>query len=164
MFLILILIQILILRFCVSFCALYIPFHFLFKGRKCNYALNCSHLYHNASKFNNERKKKLLQRHLFFRKQKKVELIKRLSIVFILHLLDMYIVCIWRIVVRVGEFSSLGYKIGKKCPKLNIPKDNLIGVMGRCQKVPKFDFQSQFSMSKIIGIFFNFLFHWRISF
>ena len=31
-----------------------------------------------------------------------------------------------------------------------------IGVMGRCQKVPKFDFQSQFSMSKIIRIFLNF--------
>ena len=38
----------------------------------------------------------------------------------------------------------------------------IIGVMGRCQKVPKFDFQSQFSMSKIIGIFLIF-FHWRIS-
>ena len=30
--------------------------------------------------------------------------------------------------------------------------------MGRCQNVPKFDFQSQFSMSKIIVIFFNFVF------
>jgi hypothetical protein len=28
--------------------------------------------------------------------------------------------------------------------------------VGSCQKVPKFDFQSQFSMSKIIGIFLNF--------
>ena len=28
--------------------------------------------------------------------------------------------------------------------------------MGRCQKVPKFDFQIQFSMSKIIGIFLFF--------
>ena len=55
---------ILILRLCFSFCALYIPFHFLFKERKCNYALNCSHFYHNASKCsNNERKKKLLQRY-----------------------------------------------------------------------------------------------------
>ena len=35
--------------------------------------------------------------------------------------------------------------------------------MESCQKVPKFDFQSQFSMSKIIGIFLNFFFHWRIS-
>ena len=30
--------------------------------------------------------------------------------------------------------------------------------MGRCQKVPKFDFQSQFSTSKIIGIFLIFFF------
>ena len=33
-----------------------------------------------------------------------------------------------------------------------------IGVMGRCQKVPKFDFQSQFSTSKIIWIFLIFFF------
>ena len=33
--------------------------------------------------------------------------------------------------------------------------------MGSCQRVAKFDFQSQFSMSKIIGIFLIF-FHWRI--
>ena len=31
-----------------------------------------------------------------------------------------------------------------------------IGVMGRYQKVPSFDFQSQFPESKIIGIFLNF--------
>ena len=35
------------------------------------------------------------------------------------------------------------------------------GSMASCQKVPKFDFQSQFSMSKITWIFLNF-FHWRI--
>jgi hypothetical protein len=29
---------------------------------------------------------------------------------------------------------------------------------GEVSKVPKFDFQSQFSMSKIIGIFLNFFF------
>ena len=29
------------------------------------------------------------------------------------------------------------------------------GLMASCQKVPKFDFQSQFSMSKIIRIFLN---------
>ena len=34
--------------------------------------------------------------------------------------------------------------------------------MGR-QKVSKADFQSQFSMSKIIWIFLSFFFHWRIS-
>ena len=46
------------------------------------------------------------------------------------------------------------------CLKINTPKGNYwilrIGIMGRCQKVPKFDFQSQFCMSKIIGIFLNF--------
>ena len=31
--------------------------------------------------------------------------------------------------------------------------------MGSCQKVPKFDFQSQFFMSNIIRIFLNFFFH-----
>ena len=36
-----------------------------------------------------------------------------------------------------------------------------IGVMGRCQKVPKSDLQSHFSSSKIIRIFLIF-FHWRI--
>jgi hypothetical protein len=30
------------------------------------------------------------------------------------------------------------------------------GLMVSCQKVPKFDFQSQFSMSKFIQIFLNF--------
>ena len=30
--------------------------------------------------------------------------------------------------------------------------------MASCQKVPKFDFQSQISMSKIIRIFLNFFF------
>ena len=52
------------------------------------------------------------------------------------------------------------------CLRINILKGNYwilrIGLMGRCQKVPKFDFQSQFSMSKIIRIFLNFFFHWRI--
>jgi hypothetical protein len=32
------------------------------------------------------------------------------------------------------------------------------GLMASCQKVPKFDIQSQFSMSKIIRIFLNFFF------
>jgi hypothetical protein len=30
--------------------------------------------------------------------------------------------------------------------------------MGKCQKVPKFDFQSQFSSSEIIQIFLNLFF------
>ena len=34
--------------------------------------------------------------------------------------------------------------------------------MGRCQKVHKFDFQSQLSMSKIIGIFLHFFFFKKI--
>ena len=62
-------------------------------------------------------------------------------------------------VIRVVEFSCGGYKNEK------IRKGTYwilkIGVMGRCQKVPKFDFQSQFSMSKLIGIFFIF-FTWKI--
>ena len=43
------------------------------------------------------------------------------------------------------------------CLKINLTKGNngmlRIGVMGRCQKVPKFNFQSQYSLLKIIGIF-----------
>ena len=46
--------------------------------------------------------------------------------------------------------------------RINILKGNYwilrIGLMGRCQKVSKFDFQSQFSVSKIIRIFLNFFF------
>ena len=46
--------------------------------------------------------------------------------------------------------------------KINIPKDDhwilRIGVTGSCQEVTKFDFQSQFSMSKIIRIFLIFFF------
>ena len=51
------------------------------------------------------------------------------------------------------------------CIKIYTHKGNYcilkIGLMGRCQKVPNFDFQSQFSMSKIIRIFFNFFFSWK---
>ena len=51
-----------------------------------------------------------------------------------------------------------GLQIGKDfCLKINKPKGNYwilrIVVMGRCHKVPWFDFQRQLSMSKIIGIF-----------
>ena len=68
------------------------------------------------------------------------------------------------------EAMATGYRIFKQgiqnckyfCLKINIPKGNYwilrIGVGGRCQKVPKFDFQSQFSMSKIIRSFLNFFF------
>ena len=48
------------------------------------------------------------------------------------------------------------------CLKINVPKGNYwilrIGLMGMPQKMPKFDFQSQFLLSKIIGIFLNFFF------
>ena len=48
------------------------------------------------------------------------------------------------------------------CLRINILKGNYwilsFGLMASCQKVPKFDFQSQFSMSKIIRIFLNFFF------
>ena len=42
------------------------------------------------------------------------------------------------------------------CLRINIPRGNYwifrIGLVGRCQKMSKFNFQSQFSMSKIIWI------------
>ena len=66
-------------------------------------------------------------------------------------------------VIRVVKFSSGGYKIRKIFYlRINIPKGNYwtlsFGLMASCQKVPKFDFQSQLSMSKMIKIFFNFFF------
>ena len=70
----------------------------------------------------------------------------------------LHIMAIWFV-----EFSSGGYKIRK----INILKRNdwilRNGLMGRSKKVPKFDFQSQFSISKVIrSSFIFFLFHWRI--
>ena len=74
----------------------------------------------------------------------------------------------WNDVVFYPIYGSRGCRVFKQgiqnykecCLKINIPKGNYwilrIGVMGRCQKVPKFDVQSQFSMSKIIGIFLIF--------
>ena len=64
--------------------------------------------------------------------------------------------------IPVVEFSWEGYKIRKVFgQKSTVAKWNnwilWIGVMGRCQKVPKFDFQSQFSTSKIIGILLDFI-------
>ena len=61
---------------------------------------------------------------------------------------------IWQ---RVVEFSNRGYIIRKKmsvdfCLRINISKGNYwilsFGLMVSSQKVPKFDFQSQFSTSK----------------
>ena len=47
------------------------------------------------------------------------------------------------------------------CLQINIPKQNYwnlsFGLTESCQKVPKFDFQSQFSVSKIIRILIIFL-------
>ena len=65
--------------------------------------------------------------------------------------------------IRVVEFSNGGFNIrkifGQKSTVVNWNNWNLqIGVMGRCQKVPKSDFQSQFSTSKIIWIFLIFFF------
>ena len=51
-------------------------------------------------------------------------------------------------VIQVVEFSSGGYKNQHTQRKL-------LNFENWCQKVSKFDFQSQFSMSKIIGIFLN---------
>ena len=55
-----------------------------------------------------------------------------------------------------------GAKLERFLPKNQHAQRKLLnfvfGLMASCQKVPKFDFQSQFSMSKIIGIFLIFFF------
>ena len=55
-----------------------------------------------------------------------------------------------------------GTKLERFLPKNQHTQRKLLNfenwVNGRCQKVPKFDFQSQFFMSKIIRIFLNFFF------
>ena len=65
-------------------------------------------------------------------------------------------------VIWVVELKREGYKIRRTLPRNQHTKGNYeisrIGVVGRCQKVTKFDFQSQFSMSKIIRIFLKFFF------
>ena len=57
--------------------------------------------------------------------------------------------------IPVVEFSKKGYKIRKVfVKKLTYPKEIIefcIWCNRSCQIVPKFDFQSQFFMSKIIG-------------
>ena len=63
--------------------------------------------------------------------------------------------------IPIVEFSSEKYKIRKKFGKKStLLKWNhwilQIAVMERCQKVPKFDFQSDFLIQKIIWIFLNF--------
>ena len=62
-------------------------------------------------------------------------------------------------VIRGIEFSSGGgTKLERFLPKNQHTQRKLLsfGLTARCQKVPKFDFQSQFSMSKIIQIFLIF--------
>ena len=80
--------------------------------------------------------------------------------------IDLLFCYVWDMAIPVVEFSREGYKIRKVVGwKSTVVKWNhwilQIGVMGRSQNVPKFNFQSQFSMSKIIRIFPIF-FHWRI--
>jgi hypothetical protein len=54
--------------------------------------------------------------------------------------------------VRVVEFSTRDTKLERFLPKNQQTQRKLLnfGLMASCQKVPKFDFQSQFSMSKIV--------------
>ena len=64
--------------------------------------------------------------------------------------------------IPVVKFSRVGYKIGKIFGKRSTVVNwnhwiLQIYVMGSCQKVPKFDFQSQFCTSKIIWFFLIFL-------
>ena len=72
--------------------------------------------------------------------------------------------------IRVIKFEAGDTKLEKKLTKnqrterklLNF--ENWINIMGRCQKEPKFDFQSQFSMSKINQFFFKKIFIWEYQF
>ena len=66
---------------------------------------------------------------------------------------------------KIWQYGSWSFQTGgTKLERINILKGNYwilrIWLMGRCQKVTKFDFQSQFSMSKIIQIFLIF-FYWH---
>ena len=62
--------------------------------------------------------------------------------------------------VQVVEFSNGGYKIEIFLPKNQLTQSKFLNfenwVNGEVSKVPKFDFQSQFSLSKIIRILINF--------
>ena len=64
--------------------------------------------------------------------------------------------------IKVVKFLNRGTKLKDFCLRFSILKGNYwklrIGLMGSCQKMPKFDFRSQFSMSRIIQIFLNFCF------
>ena len=60
------------------------------------------------------------------------------------------------------SFQTGDTKLERFCLRINIPKGNYwflsFGLTASCQKVPKFDFQSKFSMAKIIRIFLNFVY------
>ena len=64
-----------------------------------------------------------------------------------------------------GVFKR-GFKIRKIfCIRINIPKGNYwilsFGLTANCQKVPKFDFQSQFLCQNHLKLS-QFFFHWRL--
>ena len=71
-------------------------------------------------------------------------------------------VCTKYMVMRVVKFSSGGRKLerfltnNQHTQRQILNFENSVYAVGRCQKVPKFDFQRQFFKSKIIQIFFNF--------
>ena len=59
---------------------------------------------------------------------------------------------------ELWSFQMGDTKLERFLPKNQHTQRKLLnfGLMASCQKVPKFDFQSQFSMSKIIRIFLIF--------
>ena len=62
--------------------------------------------------------------------------------------------------VRLVEFSNGGYKIRKIFTYESTYSEEILNFENWVNgEVPKFDFQSQFSMSKIIQSFLNFFFH-----
>ena len=101
-------------------------------------------------------------------RSKKPQLISTTITVIILFLTTFWLVlrlCVKVINVGSDTFGNPIFQRGLK--KLAIFPDyrhpGLICLaLPACRKVRKMDFQSQFSMSKIIRIFLNFFFHWRI--
>ena len=72
---------------------------------------------------------------------------------------------------RVWQYGLWSFQMGDRKLERFLPKNQLtqtklfnfeFWINGKLSKVPKFDFQTQFSMSKIIRIFLNFFFRWRI--
>ena len=62
--------------------------------------------------------------------------------------------------IGCGVFKRWGKKFERFLPKNQHTQRKLLkfGLMASCQKVPEFDFQGQFFMSKIIQIFFIFFY------